>query len=58
MVVLCKWMGEGALKCPLDLPDSPMYALGLIYLGTLVVVYDACLIVFLGPCPWGCLIMS
>ena len=28
VVVLCKWMGEGALKCsltlcPRDLPDSP-----------------------------------
>ena len=32
VVVLCRWMGEGALKCslilsPSDLPDSPMYAL-------------------------------
>ena len=32
VVVLCRWMGEGALKCsltlsPRDLPDSPMYAL-------------------------------
>ena len=33
VVVLCRWMGEGAMKCsmtlsPRDLPDSPMYALG------------------------------
>ena len=63
VVVLCRCMGEGALKCSLtlsrkDLPDSPVYALGQFILGTLVVVYDACLIVFWGPCPWGCLIMS
>ena len=30
LVVLCKWIGEGALKCsltlsPKDLPDSPLY---------------------------------
>ena len=33
VVVLCRWMGEGALKCPFtlsprDLPDSLMCALG------------------------------
>ena len=33
VVVLCRWMEEGSLKCSLtlsskDLPDSPIYALG------------------------------
>ena len=51
VMVLCRCMGEGALKCsltlsPSDLPDSPMYALGQFYVGAFVVIYDACLIGF------------
>ena len=38
VVVLCKWMGEGALKCslilsPSALPDSPMYVVSQLMCG-------------------------
>ena len=43
VVVLWRWMGEGALKCsltlsPRDQPDSPMYSTGAIYLGAFIMV--------------------
>ena len=51
VVVLCRWMREGTLKCsltlsPNDLPDSPYICTGAVYLEVLVVINDPCLIDF------------
>ena len=51
VVVLCRWMGEGALKCsltlsPSDLPVSPMVGIGAVYLEAFIVIDDTCLAVF------------